>query len=127
MPTERTALGSFQVLDLTQSFGQYGSRLLADLGADVIRIEPPGGGLARQVPPYAEDIPDVNRSIVFLHLNANKRSIVLDMQDEADRETILALASGADVVIEDFTPGYLAGIGLASVTRTWRGRIPRSS
>ena len=112
MPTERTALGSFQVLDLTQSVGQYASRLLADLGADVIRIEPPGGGLARQAPPYAGDIPDVNRSIVFLHLNANKRSIVLNLQDEADRGTVMTLASGADVVIEDFTPGYMAGIGL---------------
>ncbi len=112
MSTERTALEAFQILDLTQSIGQYASRLLADLGADVIRVEPPGGGTARQALPFVGDVPDVERSIPFLHLNANKRSIVLDPMEQSDRATIMALAADADAVIEDFTPGRLASLGL---------------
>ncbi len=112
MSIERTALEAFQILDLTQSFGQYASRLLADLGADVIKVEPPGGGAARQALPFANDIPDVERSIPFLHLNANKRSIVLDPMEQSDRATIMALAADADAVVEDFTPGRLGSLGL---------------
>ena len=112
MSTERTALGSFRILDLTQSLGQYASRLLADLGADVIKVEPPGGGQARQTLPFAGDMPGADRSIAFLHLNANKRSIVLDPANPADHATLIALASGADAVIEDAPPGHMASVGL---------------
>ena len=110
MSPEPTALGSFRILDLTQGIGQYACRLLADLGADVIRVDAPSGGPARQAPPFAGDAPGVERSLAFLHLNTNKRSIVLDL--EADHAAVIALAGGADAVVEDFPPGHLTGLGL---------------
>ena len=112
MPTSSTALGAFQILDLTQGVGQYATRLLADLGADVIRIEPPDGGPARSAPPFAGDIAGPDRSISFLHFHTNKRSIVLDINDENDRKTLVGLVASADAVVEDFLPGYLRGLGL---------------
>ena len=111
MAAPNSALGSFQVLDLTQGVGQYATRLLADLGADVIRIEPPSGGPARSALPFASDVPGQDRSLSFLHFHTNKRSIVLDLETQADRKTLAGLASSADAMIEDFSPGYLAGLG----------------
>ena len=112
MALEQTALGAFRILDLTQGLGQYSTRLLADLGADVVRIEPPDGGMARKATPFAMDRPGPNRSLAFLHLNANKQSVVLDLEDEGDRTRLLHLASGADALVEDFPPGHLEGLGL---------------
>ena len=112
MTLDQTALGAFRVLDLTQGLGQYTTRLLADLGADVIRIEPPGGGPSRRASPFAQDRPGPNRSLAFLHLNSNKRSVVLDLEDEGDRARLLQLASGSDALVEDFSPSYLEGLGL---------------
>ena len=111
MVVPQTALGAFQVLDLTQGMGQYATRLLADLGADVVRIEPPDGGPARRASPFAGE-GGANRSLAFLHLNSNKRSVVLDLGDEGDRAKLLQLASHADALVEDFTPGYLDGLGI---------------
>ena len=91
--------------------GQYATRLLADLGADVVRIEPPDGGPARRASPFAGEA-GTNRSLAFLHLNSNKRSVVLDLGDEGDRAKLLQLASHADALVEDFTPGYLDGLGI---------------
>jgi crotonobetainyl-CoA:carnitine CoA-transferase CaiB-like acyl-CoA transferase len=112
MPTSTAALGAFQILDLTQGVGQYATRLLADLGADVIRIEPPDGGSARSALPFAGDIPGPDRSIAFLHFHTNKRSILLDIGNDEDRKTLMGLVASADAVIEDFIPGYLKGLGL---------------
>ncbi|MCY4583539.1 MAG: CoA transferase [Chloroflexi bacterium] len=112
MAQEQTALGTFRILDLAQGLGQYATRLLADLGAEVVRVEPPNGGTARRASPFAGDLPGPNRSLAFLHLNANKRSVVLDVEDEDDRTRLLHLASGADALVEDFSPGYLEELGL---------------
>ncbi len=112
MALEQTALGAFRILDLTQGLGQYATRLLADLGADVIRIEPPDGGAARRASPFGSDRPGPNRSLAFLHLNANKRSVVLDLEDEGNHARLFQLASGSDALVEDFLPGYLEGLGL---------------
>ena len=112
MAPDQTALGTFRILDLTQGPGQYATRLLADLGADVVRVEPPDGGAARRASPFAGDRPGPGRSLVFLHLNANKRSVVLDLDDDDDRAGLLHLASGADALVEDFPPGHLEGLGL---------------
>ena len=112
MASESTALGHLRVLDLTQSHGQYATRLLADLGADVIRVEPPGGGPARHAGPLAGEVDDGERSLAFVHFNTNKRSIVLDLSSTVDRETLLRQVGSADAVVEDFAPGYLAGLGL---------------
>ena len=112
MAPEQTALGAFRILDLTQGPGQYATRLLADLGADVVRIEPPDGGPSRRASPFARDRPGPDRSLTFLHLNSNKRSVVLDLEHEGDRARLLRLTSGADALVEDFSPGYQEGLGL---------------
>jgi len=84
--------------------GAYASKLLADLGANVIRNQPPGGDDTRYVGPYPGDTPDIERSGLFLHLNANKRSVVLDCSKQSDRESLLALATSADILIDTFLP-----------------------
>ncbi|MBF8267253.1 MAG: CoA transferase [Dehalococcoidia bacterium] len=106
------ALSQFRVLDLTQSHGQYASRLLADLGADVIKVEPPEGGPDRWAWPFAGDVPDRERSLSFLHFNTNKRSVVLDLTTANGRKAFLKLAAAADAVVEDLPPGYLAKLRL---------------
>ena len=112
MAGEPTALGHFRVLDLTQGPGQYATRLLADLGADVIRVEPPSGGEARRAGPFAGDIEDPERSLPFIQFNTSKRSIVLDLDVPADRDALLHAAARSDVVVEDHPPGHLAALGL---------------
>ena len=112
MGGEPVALGHVRVLDLTQSLGQYTSRLLADLGADVIKVEPPGGGRARRAWPFAGEVEDGEHSLSFLHFNTNKRSVVLDLASAEGRAGLLGMVRTADVLVEDFQPGHLAGLGL---------------
>jgi crotonobetainyl-CoA:carnitine CoA-transferase CaiB-like acyl-CoA transferase len=107
-----TALGDVRVLDLTGEIGSYCTKLLADLGADVIKIEPPGGDPARKVGPYYHDEPGPERSLSFANLNTNKRSVVLDLDQPAGRAAFEKLVLAADIVVESFAPGYLDRLGL---------------
>jgi crotonobetainyl-CoA:carnitine CoA-transferase CaiB-like acyl-CoA transferase len=90
----------------------YASRLLADYGADVIKVERPGGSATRREGPYAGDDSNIEKSALFLHLNANKRSITLDFMTERGAEIARDLASKSDIIIEDYAPGVLAEHGL---------------
>ena len=105
-------LGHLRVLDLTGGSEQIGGQLLADLGADVILVEPPSGSATRRWAPFAGDRPGAERSLVFRSYNRNKRGIVLDITADAGRASLLKLAASADILFESFAPGYLAGIGL---------------
>ena len=106
-------LEGVRVLDLTHhTVGPFCTRLLGDYGADVIKVERPGGDPARHLPPFAGDRPGIERSGTFLFLNTNKRSIVIDLKAEGDRDRALALARTADVVVESFRPGTLTRLGL---------------
>ena len=105
-------LAPYRVLDLTDETGQPCGKLLADLGADVIKIEPPGGDPARRRGPFVDDEPDLERSLYWLAYNANKRSLTLDLGAATDRARFKRLAASADVVIESFAPGRLAALGL---------------
>jgi crotonobetainyl-CoA:carnitine CoA-transferase CaiB-like acyl-CoA transferase len=106
-------LEGIRVLDLSDWVaGSYCSRLLADYGADVIKVERPGGSATRREGPYAGDDPNIEKSALFLHLNANKRSITLDFMTERGAEIARDLASKSDIVIEDYAPGVLAEHGL---------------
>ena len=96
----------------TDVAGPFAGRLLADFGADVIKVEPPGGDPARLHGPFPDDEPDPEQSALFLHLGANKRSIVADLDAPTDRRLVADLAAAADVVIESFAPGTLDRIGL---------------
>jgi len=111
MPAEdlhgRLPLGGVRVLDLTDGAGAMSGRLLADLGADVVLVEPPGGATARSAPPLVDGV-----SLPFLTQSANKRSMQIDWSTPAGREEVLALARAADILLESQTPGRLAAAGL---------------
>jgi crotonobetainyl-CoA:carnitine CoA-transferase CaiB-like acyl-CoA transferase len=103
------SLAGFRVVDLTQGLcGPFGTMQLGDAGAEVIKIEPPAGDYARRMgPPFVGD-----ESAVFLSLNRNKKSVVLDLETSSGREAAVRLACDADVFVEDFGPGVAAGAGL---------------
>lgn len=105
-------LPGYRVLDLTSSMGALCGKLLGDLGMDVIKIEPPNGDPARSEPPFANGHAHREGSLRFAYLNAGKRSVTLDISQASGKKLLLALVERADVIVEDFAPGYLAGLGL---------------
>ena len=105
-------LSPYRVLDLTNERGLLCGQMLADLGADVIQIEPPGGSSARRIGPFAKDERDPERSLFWWAYARNKRGVVLDLESEAGRERLRKLAAGADFLIESGTPGRMATLGL---------------
>ncbi len=105
-------LSCYRVLDLTNEKGFLCGKVLGDLGADVIKIEKPGGDPARSIGPFYHDIPDPEKSLYWFAFNANKRSITLDIETADGREIFKELVKKADVVIESFAPGYMDKIGL---------------
>lgn len=110
-----SALEGIRVLDLTTRLGEGAGRVFADLGAEVIKIEPPGGCEARFTPPFDEDLPgDPNGSLFWRVWGLGKRSIVLDLESPDDRGRFIELVRTADVLLESFAPGTLAGWGLGS-------------
>jgi crotonobetainyl-CoA:carnitine CoA-transferase CaiB-like acyl-CoA transferase len=100
-------LSPYRVLDLTTERGLLCGQILGDLGADVIKIEPPGGSPARQLAPFFEDRPAPDRSLYWWAYNRNKRSITLNLECEEGRELLHRLAAGARFLIESYNPGYL--------------------
>jgi crotonobetainyl-CoA:carnitine CoA-transferase CaiB-like acyl-CoA transferase len=107
------ALAGVRVLDYTGFIaGPYCGRLLADLGADVIKVEPPEGDPSRSYGPFPADQPHPEKSATYIHLNTNKRGITLDLGTPGGRDAFRELASGAGVVIEDAPPGQLESLGL---------------
>ena len=101
----------------------YAGRLLADLGADVVKVEPPGGDRARRAGPFPGDRPDPDASALFHYENAHKRGLVLDVDDDADRRALDALLGRADVLLTDRPPAELAALRLEPPELT--GRHPR--
>jgi benzylsuccinate CoA-transferase BbsE subunit len=105
-------LDGIRVLDLTGEPGFFAGRLLGDLGADVVKIEPPAGDPARRRPPFWGDGADPERSILWLALNVSKRGLTLDLDRPRGRELFLALAANADVLLETEPPGGMAARGI---------------
>ncbi len=98
--TTPRALDDLHVLDLSgQVAGPFCAKLLADFGADVIKIEPPGGEAGRDLPPFIDDQPGPERSAFFLYLNTSKRGVTLDITAPAGADTLRRLVRKADVVI----------------------------
>jgi len=95
-----TALTGIRVLELSNERISLAGKLMADMGADLILIEPPGGDPMRRYPPFVDDEPGEDRSLQWWHYHTSKRGIVLDLDDEADRETFKRLVQTADVLIE---------------------------
>ena len=107
------ALSDIRVLDLgTDVAGPYAARLLGDYGAEVIKVEPPGGEPARRSGPFPGDQPHPEKSGMFLYLNANKRGVTLDPSTPSGRDLLLKLVVRADVLVENTTPGTLEAMGL---------------
>ena len=105
-------LGSVRVLDLSDGPLSYAGRMLADLGADVVLIEPPGGAAARLAPPVHPRPSGQNLSAVFAFTAAGKRSVTIDLHRQAGRAVFERLVSGADVVYSTAPVGQLERLGL---------------
>lgn len=121
----KNVLDGIRVLDLSTPLAEAAGRVLADLGTEVIKIEPPGGCEARFAPPFAdpetgdsldEDHRDLDASHFWRAFGLGKRSVVLDLDDPEGHERFLELVQGADVLIESFTPGVMQAKGLGADT-----------
>jgi benzylsuccinate CoA-transferase BbsE subunit len=105
-------LSPYRVLDLTDETGYLCGRILGDLGADVIKVEPPGGDRARRHGPFAQDLPDPERSLFFWAYNVNKRGVTLALDRADGRAVFRRLVAKSDFVVDSSRPGYLDHVGL---------------
>ncbi len=105
-------LSPYRVLDLTDEKGLLCGKILGDLGADVIKIERPGGDPARSIGPFYNDEPHPEKSLFWFAHNTSKRGITLDIESADGGEIFRQLAKGADFIIESFPPGYMEKLGL---------------
>lgn len=107
-----TALGDLRVLDLAGPMGLYCTKQLADLGADVVKIEPPGGDPTRAIGPFYHNKVDPEKSLYWFHFNTNKKSITLDIEGSEGKKILRKLVKGTDIMVETFRPEYLDSLGL---------------
>jgi crotonobetainyl-CoA:carnitine CoA-transferase CaiB-like acyl-CoA transferase len=106
------ALEGLRVLDLSQDRALYVGKLLADLGTDVIKVEPPQGDRARRIGPFKDDVPNLETSLYFASFNTNKRGITLNLNSLAGQNIFKQMVARAEVVIEDLGPGVMQSLGL---------------
>src|SRR5512145_1334562 len=105
----RGALEHLRVVEVGVGVGAaYATKLLADLGADVVKVEPPSGDPIRHRGPFAGGVAHPEKSGLFLYLNANKRGVVLDLGRPAGHETLTRLAARADLLVHDVHPTAMA-------------------
>lgn len=107
-----TYLGGVRVLEVGAELGEYCGKILAGLGADVVRVEPKGGEITRSYGPFYHDEAHPDRSLYFWHYNFGKRGIELDLDDPADQDSFHRLAEAADVILDSRPRGYLDARGL---------------
>lgn len=107
-----TLLSGFRVLDLSSSMGAFCGKVLADLGMDVVKVEPPAGEELRSEPPFARGRNHREGSLRFAYFNSGKRGVTLDLSRQAGRDILLELVEKADVVVDSHEPGYLEEVGL---------------
>jgi benzylsuccinate CoA-transferase BbsE subunit len=105
-------LKGFRMLDLTDEKGALCGKIMADLGVDVIKVEPPAGCSTRNIPPFLEDQPGPDRSLYFLAYEASKRSLTLNLESPDGRALLADLAGKCDFLVESFPLGYLDSINL---------------
>ena len=108
----KSLLAPYRVLDLTDEKGLLCGKLFGDMGADVIKVECPGGDPARNIGPFYHDEIHPEKSLSWFALNLNKRGITLNIETDDGREILKRLVKTADFLIESFTPGYLDKLGL---------------
>jgi crotonobetainyl-CoA:carnitine CoA-transferase CaiB-like acyl-CoA transferase len=102
-----TALGHLSVLEVVDDVGEFCGKMLADMGADVVRVEPPEGAETRRIGPFLEDHPHPERSLHFWHYNTNKRSVTLNLDEPDDQALFKRLAGRADILVESMPPSYM--------------------
>jgi benzylsuccinate CoA-transferase BbsE subunit len=107
-----SSLANLQVLDMAQGGCAICGKVFADLGADVIKIEPPGGDPSRCIGPFYKDIPDPQKSLSWFAYNTSKRSITLNIETSDGQQIFRKLAKTTDIVVESFPPGYLDNLGI---------------
>ena len=115
MPDDRhdsQPLSPYVVLDLAEGGFNWCGKLLADMGADVIKIEPPGGSATRQTGPFVNGEPGAERSLFWAAYCVNKRGVTLDLESVEGRDQFRRLVARADILIESFRPGYMGSLGL---------------
>ena len=117
MENEAT-LSPYKVLDLTDEKGLLCGKILADLGAKVVKVEKPGGDPARNNGPFYHDIPDPEKSLFWFAFNTGKKSITLNIESTDGKKLFKRLAKTADFVLESFHPGYLKEFGLDYLSLT---------
>jgi len=105
-------LPGIQILDLADEKGSFCSKLLADLGARVIKVERPGGDPSRRAGPFLEDLSGTRESLLFYHNNTNKLGITLNLEYKDGKEIFLKLLQKTDIVVESFSPDYVREINL---------------
>jgi crotonobetainyl-CoA:carnitine CoA-transferase CaiB-like acyl-CoA transferase len=105
-------LSKYRVLDLADDRGIFSGRILGDMGADVIKVEPLWGDPARRIGPFYHDETGIESSLFWQIYATNKRSVTLDIGAAAARDALLKLVASSDFLIESFRPGYLEGLGL---------------
>src|SRR5512136_445244 len=105
-------LSPYRVLDLADEKGILCGKVLGDLGADVIAIEPPRGSPARLVGPYYHDEPDPEKSLFWFAYATSKRGVTLNIETDDGKDIFRRLVEKSDIVVETFHPGYLDSIGL---------------
>lgn len=111
-PGAELLLAPYRVLDLTDQRGLLCGRILADLGADVIQVEPPGGSTARNIAPFFRDEVHPEKSLFWWAYSANKRGITLNLSSEDAPELLKKLVKEAHFLVESYPPGYLDSLGL---------------
>ncbi len=109
-------LDGVRVVELSGAEAQFCGKLLADLGADVIKVEPPGGEATRGIGPFLADQPGADRSLSFWHYNTSKRGVTLDLEHPAGLDAFRRLVAHADVLLESRAPGTLPALGLGYET-----------
>lgn len=112
MTEKEAALAPYRMLDLTNERGLLCGKVFTDLGADVIKIEPPRGDPARKIGPFYKDIPDPEKSLFWFAFNTGKKSITLNIETTDGQEILKKLVKTADFLIESFDPGYMDEIGI---------------
>jgi crotonobetainyl-CoA:carnitine CoA-transferase CaiB-like acyl-CoA transferase len=105
-------LDGYRIIDLTDQRGHLCGRILGDMGADVIKVEPPGGDPVRHIGPFYHDEPDPEKNLNWFFTNANKRGITLDLRLPGGKEIFKRLVERADLIIESFDPNYMEEIEL---------------
>src|SRR4030095_8164571 len=108
------ALTGLRVIELADEQAEYCGLALAGLGAEVIKVEPPGGSPTRRIGPFYEDREDPERSLFFWQYNRGKRSIMLDLHQKKDRDQLRSLVASDDILLESTPRRQLDGLGLGA-------------